>query len=111
MIDEFYSPEEAAKIESLKADGISVLWLSGLCPVQSQGLIDGHPYYWRARGDEWSVQIAHEKSFNVEDAITLDMSKIWVYREEYGVVPDAGYMPFIEALQFIEKAVNKWRGK
>jgi len=32
--------------------------LGGACPVQAEGTIDGHPFYFRYRGDEWSLTIA-----------------------------------------------------
>lgn len=104
---DFYSLEEQAKIDSMKAQGFSVLWLSGLCPVQSQGLIDGHPYYFRARHDKWSIRIAKNKSFDTD--IAVDDPFAWEHREKYGEEPEAGYMPFIEALEFIEWSAKRWR--
>lgn len=32
--------------------------LGGACPVQADGAIDGHPFYFRYRGDQWSLTIA-----------------------------------------------------
>lgn len=107
MIDDFYSPTELEKINALKDDGIDVQWLSGLCPVQSEGVIDYHPYYFKARGDNWFIQIGSKPSPYTADVFTDE--NCWEYGELYGEVPDAGYMPFIEALGFIEVAANRWR--
>ena len=107
MFYEFYSLEERQKMDALKKDGIDVQWLSGLCPVQSEGLIDNHPYYFKARGNMWFIQIAKNESEYTEDVLS-DL-EAWDYGERYGEFPDAGYMPFIEALEFIEASANRWR--
>jgi hypothetical protein len=106
MLD-FYSPDERAKIDSMKAQGFDVQWLSGLCPVQANGQIDGRPFYFRARHDEWSIRIAKFKGGDMDDVI--DARDAWEHREKYGQDPDAGYMPFIEALAFIEWSAKRWR--
>ena len=31
--------------------------LGGNCPVQAEGTIDGRPFYFRARGQSWSMGI------------------------------------------------------
>ena len=31
--------------------------LGGNCPVQAEGLIDGHPFFFRARGAHWSMTV------------------------------------------------------
>lgn len=105
----FYSEVEQSKIDELKADGVIVDWLSGLCPVQSNGWIDGRAYYFKARGDQWHMSITRTESHNVDDALDYDDGKCWTHLEPYGKVPDAGYMPFIEALQFIEWCARQIR--
>lgn len=113
-MNDFYSQDERVKIEVMKAQGFDVQWLSGLCPVQANGLIDGRPFYFRARHDAWSIRIAKFKGhqtheiFSDLDAV-IDAPDAWEHREKYGEDPDAGYMPFIEALQFIEWAAKRWR--
>lgn len=109
MISEFESPAVQEKIESMKAQGFDVHWLSGLCPVQANGLIDGRVFYFRARHDEWSIRIAKNKGGENDMDAVIDAPDAWEYREKYGEDPDAGYMPFIEALQFIEWAAKLWR--
>jgi hypothetical protein len=109
MISEFESPAVQEKIGLMKAQGFDVQWLSGLCPVQATGYIDGHPFYWRARGTMWSIQIAYEAGEYSD--VLIDSPASWQYMERYGEFPDAGYMPFIEALGFIEAAANRWRSR
>jgi len=104
-----YSPEEIAKMLQMSQDGIDVQWLSGLCPVQATGYIDGHPFYWRARGAAWSIQIAKSKGEYSDELIDAPVS--WQHIERYGEFPEAGYMSFIEALQFIEASASRWRSQ
>jgi hypothetical protein len=111
MTDSFYTQAEQDKMDALENDGIVVNWLSGSCPVQGDGWIDGHAFYFRARGDQWSIEVT--------DHIVPETSGIWKfqtpppatwgYGEDYGDFPDAGYMPFIEALGFIEQSAASFR--
>jgi len=107
-MDNLYSETEQAKMNQMAKDGILVEWLSGLCPVQARGWIDEkQAFYFRSRHDEWSMSITKAEAEHLDDAISIkaDESDVWQYFEDYGEDPEAGYMPFIEALGFIEKAV------
>lgn len=75
---------------------IKIDYLGGNCPVQSEGLIDGKPYYFRARGDGWSIGIGGDPVAAPE----------WSHEEDYGEWPSAGWMPQWEALSFIASAVR-----
>lgn len=76
---------------------IFIEYLSGNCPVQSEGAIDGKPFYFRARGSHWSIGIGGEPI----------MSPDWCYVEDYGDDKySAGWMSQYEALAFIAKAVE-----
>src|SRR5947207_1752971 len=37
---------------------IQIQWLSGFCPVQALGRVDGLPFYFRARGGYWVFSVA-----------------------------------------------------
>ncbi|CAH1688718.1 conserved hypothetical protein [Hyphomicrobiales bacterium] len=81
-------------------DGVEITWIGGNCPVQSEGTVDGLPYYFRARGMHWALEI--------EEA----PGSTWRHEEPYGTGPfDAGWMPEDEALSFIEKAVGLFRSR
>ena len=70
--------------------------IGGNCPVQAEGTVDGKPFYFRARGEHWSMGIGGDPVMNPE----------WEHHEEYGAVPfAAGWMELDEARAFIDKAV------
>ena len=73
--------------------------LYGFCPVQAEGTINGEEFYFRARGQRWSIGIGGK--------VVSDPN--WYYEEPYGeVMFDAGWMPEEEARAFIEKAALQW---
>lgn len=77
---------------------IKIEWLGGNCPVQAEGTINGLPFYFRSRGDEWSMSVGGA------DVIG---SPEWYHEEQYGVGPyDAGWMPDEDAYGFIMKAAK-----
>jgi hypothetical protein len=89
-------------MEALKID-----WLSGTCPVQAEGTIDGLPFYFRARHDSWTFTVAATADGNPVE-VWNDPTKGYHYKENYGEPGgfDAGYMPHEEARQFIEQAAD-----
>lgn len=77
---------------------ICIDWLGGNCPVQAEGTINGEPFYFRARGEHWSLEI--------NDA---DGKIVWEYDEHYPHGQySAGWMTEDEAKAFIELAANKY---
>ena len=66
--------------------------IGGWCPVQAEGTVGGKPFYFRARGNQWSMAIGGDP---IE-------TPGWFREDEYGASPDAGYMPLDEARAFIE---------
>lgn len=80
--------------------GIKIKWIGGNCPVQAEGTIDGKAFYFRARGDSWSVGVGEEPVGDPE----------WYYEQSYGDGPfDAGWMEESEALDFITDASVLYR--
>lgn len=80
--------------------GISIEYISGNCPVQSEGFIGGKPFYFRARGERWTMSIGGD------DCI---LEPEWFYEEEYGKTDyEAGWMPQHIALAMIAKAFEKY---
>lgn len=82
---------------------LEIHWLSGSCPLQSEGRVNGHPYYFRARGAAWRMEIAeHPWTYAPGD-------NAWTYSEPYGDGPfDAGWMSEKEAMAFITTTARKW---
>ena len=74
--------------------------IGGNCPVQAEGHIAGKPFYFRARGEHWSMSIGGE------DVI---MHPQWYYEEDYpGDQYAAGWMTQEEARKFIDEAAAKY---
>lgn len=88
---------------------LKIDWLSGTCPVQAEGTIDGLPFYFRARHDAWT--------FSVASTVDGDPVEVWNepeegyhYREAYGELGgfDAGYMAHELARTFVEQAAERF---
>lgn len=82
--------------------------IGGNCPVQAEGTINGWPFYFRARGEHWSLSVA-------EPGFEACGEEVWDYEEEYGDGPyAAGWMEVDEAHGFIAKAAAlfvAWRAE
>lgn len=73
--------------------------LGGHCPVQAEGTINGKPFYFRSRGDSWSMSIGGSD---------IIINPEWYYEEDYGTWPEAGYITDEEAKTFIGLAADKY---
>jgi hypothetical protein len=81
-------------------DGIEIDLLGGNCPLQAEGRIDGKPFYFRARGESWSLGIGGEPVLDPE----------WGHLEDWGDGPySAGWMEEAEALRMIAKGAAMYR--
>jgi hypothetical protein len=78
--------------------------IGGQCPVQAEGKLDGNEFYFRARGERWTLSVG---------GADVVASPDWHYEESYGESRfDAGWMSKEEALNFLRKAANLYhRGK
>ena len=80
---------------------IHVHMIGGNCPVQAEGTIDGEPFYFRARGNAWSIGIGGRCPIVRPD---------WSCREAYGEDAfAAGWMSEDEARSFIFQAAERYR--
>ena len=78
---------------------ISIAHLGGNCPVQGEGTINGAPFYFRARGRSWRLEVG-------EDA---NCEPLWYHREWWGDGKyAAGWMPLDTAREMIAKAAALW---
>lgn len=73
--------------------------IGGECPVQAEGTIYRHPFYFRARGDQWSIGVGG-------DPVS---SPIWDRREPWGLWPEAGYMPHDVVEDYIHESAAMFR--
>ncbi|MBY5819907.1 hypothetical protein HFN60_30410 [Rhizobium leguminosarum] len=83
------------------ANGIQVIGIFGMVPVQAHGKIDGHFFYFRARGAEWRIEIGGS-----DDGKQLP---IFWHSEEWGTWPDAGYMSQDQAFELIKQGAAMFR--
>ena len=84
---------------------IVIDFIGGNCPVQAQGTIDGKRFYFRSRGEHWSVEISPGASGLY--MTWPDDDPAWVYEEEWGGGEfAAGWMPEDAAVSMIGKAAK-----
>lgn len=73
----------------------------GNCPLQIEGTIDGAPFYFRARGQHWTMGIGGDDVVMFPD---------WVVRQRWGDGPfAAGWMPEHIGQAIVEKCCELWR--
>jgi hypothetical protein len=82
-------------------------------PVQAEGTLDGHPFYFRARGDRWTFSVAEEPGV---DPVQIDSVESAVGRGYFLAAPygapgsfAAGYMALAEARDLIEECIRRYR--
>jgi len=79
---------------------VVIMCLGGNCPVQAEGTVDGKPFYFRSRGDTWSMSIGGADVVGAPE---------WYHEQSYGVWPDAGYITEDQAMKFMEAAIMAFR--
>ena len=68
--------------------------------MQAEGTVLGKPFYFRARGNHWQMNIG---------GCDVVCSPEWLYSQGYGDVPyAAGWMGIEEAEEFIRIAADKY---
>jgi hypothetical protein len=82
----------------------------GLVPVQGEGVIDGRPWYFRARGCKWSFSVADTEDGDPVDVCT-NTAPGWgtggLIGEPGGLA--AGWISEDEALTLIGGAIDQYR--
>ncbi len=79
--------------------------LGGACPVQAEGTIDGHPFYFRFRGDEWSLTIAPP------NGDPMDINAAVYYRNRRGHTGEFfnGSMEDAEVREIVAACAREWK--
>lgn len=72
------------------ASKVHTEWLSGNCPVQAEGHVRGMPFYFRARGHGWSLELN-----DGEQTVACITCR-------YGPSYSAGWMPHEDARAIID---------
>lgn len=83
--------------------------LGGNCPVQGEGTVNNHPWYFRARGEYWTIDIAADHDKDPVDVGDFGVPG-WHDEGYYGEWPSAGWMSENEAWLLIEKAMADFHG-
>lgn len=79
---------------------IDITWTCSACPLQAEGSIDGKAFYFRARGEHWSIGIGGDVVGDPE----------WYWEEKWGDGPfAAGWMPQEIGEKLIELAATYYR--
>jgi len=60
---------------TVRAPDIELHTFGGQCPIQAEGLVDGKPFYFRARGQRWTMSIG---------GADIILNPEWHYAEPYG---------------------------
>lgn len=81
---------------------LKIAWLGGNCPVQAEGTVGGKPFYFRARGEHWSMGIGGDPVGHPSDP--EDERPEWHRQRAWGDGPfAAGWMEEDEARRLIEE--------
>jgi hypothetical protein len=78
--------------------------LGGACPVQAEGTINGHPFYFRYRGDEWSLTIAPIGG----DPMNCNAADYYRERPNHTGEIFAGWMEDDEVREIIAACAREW---
>lgn len=83
---------------------VVISYIGGQCPVQAAGTINGAPFYFRARGNWWSMGIGNDPV-----AVAMHGATGWCRQRQYGTDKyAAGYMPVDEARRFIAECAEDY---
>lgn len=90
--------------------GLTLTSLGGFCPVQGDGTLDGHPFYFRARGEHWTFSVADEPG---SDPVAVGSGYHgvpgWIKTSAYGSAPyEAGWMPHDTAERLVLRAAAEY---
>ncbi len=78
---------------------IVIEMIGGNCPIQAEGTINEAPFYFRARGERWSIGVGGDVVGDPD----------WYYEEDYpGGQFSAGWMTEAEARTFIDQAAERY---
>lgn len=86
-------------------------YLGGMAPVQAEGTVAGHRFYFRSRYQRWTFSISeHADVSPVEIDSPARGAAYGFFREgEYGSTPfEASYMPEKEARRIIEGCATEY---
>lgn len=90
----------------MTAAALDIRFTCEACPVQAEGTIDGAPFYFRARGQHWEIEIAGGP---VLEFMGRGPAEGWWDGEAWGDTRfAAGWMEHDEARRLIAEAAGRW---
>lgn len=96
-------PDGANEIDF--AEKVSTISAGGNCPVQAFGTVLEHSWYFRARGNAWSLAVG--PSDPGEQYVSWD-DAIWTAEGMWGGQYEAGWMPWETAEAIIRQALTRF---
>ncbi|HJR34482.1 MAG TPA: hypothetical protein VJ817_06015 [Gemmatimonadales bacterium] len=82
-------------------------------PVQGEGTLNGHPFYFRARGDHWTFSLAEEPGLDPVfiDSAESALGRGYYLEGQYGAPGSfaASYLPLAEARMLIDECARRYR--
>lgn len=89
-------------------EGLIIITEGGNCPVQIEGTIDGRPFYFRARGESWSLEV-HPTADGAYLSWPEDGAE-WSVEQEWGDGPfEAGWMSLDTARAIVKAGCELYR--
>lgn len=89
-------------------NGILVFDTLGHAPVQFEGTVDDKCFYFRSRGNHWSLNIDDDSDSCVaEDTVTRSFSCRGRYSDSNDYA--ASYIPYEQAEEIIRCGIDLWR--
>jgi hypothetical protein len=79
--------------------GLIVTSWGGCCPFQADGYFNEFPFYFRARGGFWTLEVANPGSDPVSNGELLSLD---------GLDPSGGFMEKAEARRILEEGFRKF---
>jgi hypothetical protein len=90
---------------------IKLEYLAGMCPVQAEGTIEGHRFYFRSRGSHWRCEVYEipPAEMTEEELSQWEWKHIAFQRSGYvGPWPEAGWLDTKVATAHIENSLNEF---
>jgi hypothetical protein len=81
--------------------------LGGACPVEGEGVVDGHAWYFRARGESWAFEVYEQPHVHGEEAAKA----IFDTGGEHKPWPEAGWMTNSVAWAHVEASIAAFRAR
>jgi hypothetical protein len=97
--EEWWKAHELAKA-ALAETVIEIDTIGGNCPVQAEGKINGEPFYFRARGERWALNVGGN------DVVSDPRVRIEARYVDKTNKYEAGWMPESDARAIIERAAR-----